>query len=311
MVDSWYDQGARIGSSAAPAAVPAPAPAAPPAPAPAPAPEPAPPTMQATPSITVLGGSGFVGSRVCKLLVEEGVAVTSVSPSGKAPDWCKGESWAASVEWKANEFYRGAREGLEEAVGSPSVVVSCLGAVGFDGQYLLQGNGKANVEAVKAANKTGTLQKIVYVSVASEVAAAEGWLPPFFLGYFAGKRKAEAAMVAAVGEEATCIVKPSFIYGGDSFGLFPPRVTAGYGAAIEQILSNGLITKLADVLPGLIKVALRPPVSVDAVAAACAGAALGTVPTKVYDGTAEINGATGRPTATGLTDFLDGLKGEE
>lgn len=268
-------------------------------------------TMQAAPSITVLGGSGFVGSRVCKLLVEGGAAVTSVSPSGKAPEWCRGESWCDSVEWKANDFYRGAREGLEEAIGSPSVMVSCIGSVGFDGQQLLQGNGKANVEAVKAAKKAGSVSKMVYVSVASEVADAEGWLPGFFGCYFDGKRQAEAAMVEAMGEEATCVVKPSFIYGGDSFGLFPPRVTAGYGAAIEQILSNGVITKLADALPGLIKVALRPPVSVDAVAAACAGAALGTVPAKVYDGTAEINGATGRPTATGLTDFLDGLKGEE
>ena len=76
-------------------------------------------------------------------------------------------------------------------------------------------------------------------------------------------------------------------------------------------LSPSVSASGAGAFSGLIKVALRPPVSVDAVAAACAGAALGTVPAKVYDGTAEINGATGRPTATGLTDFLDGLKGEE
>lgn len=268
-------------------------------------------TMQATPTVTVLGGSGFVGSRVCKLLVEEGALVTSVSPSGKVPDWCKGQAWTESVTWKATSFLRGARENLEEAIGSPSVVVSCIGAVGFDGQQLVQGNGKANVEAVRAAKKAGTVTKYVYVSVATEVADASGWLPGFFENYFKGKNQAEAAMVEAMGEDATCIVRPSFIYGGDSFGLFPPRVTAGYGAAIEQILSNGVVTKLADALPGLLKVALRPPVSVDAVAAACAGAALGTVPAATYDGTSAINGATGRPTATGLTDLLDGLKGEE
>ena len=57
--------------------------------------------------------------------------------------------------------------------------------------------------------------------------------------------------------------------------------------------------------------ALRPPVSVDAVAAACAGAALGTVEPGVLDGTAAINAATGRPTATGLSDAIASLTGGE
>lgn len=62
----------------------------------------------------------------------------------------------------------------------------------------------------------------------------------------------------------------------------------------------------ADVTPGLIKVALRPPVCVDSVAAACAkaamddsGAALSTL-----DGTEAINAYSGQPKSTGLTDAL-------
>ena len=39
------------------------------------------------------------------------------------------------------------------------------------------------------------------------------------------------------------------------------------GAIVEEVLSLDLVQKLADALPGLIKVALRPPVSADAVAA--------------------------------------------
>ena len=38
--------------------------------------------------VTVAGGSGFVGSRVCKYLVENGAdQVVSVSQSGKPPAW--------------------------------------------------------------------------------------------------------------------------------------------------------------------------------------------------------------------------------
>ena len=67
--------------------------------------------------VTVLGGSGFVGSRCCKALVEKGVSVTSVSTSGAAPDWCAGQEWAQSVEWRKNELTRGSRESIVEAEG--------------------------------------------------------------------------------------------------------------------------------------------------------------------------------------------------
>ena len=35
------------------------------------------------------------------------------------------------------------------------------------------------------------------------------------------------------------VVAPSFIYGGDSFVLNPPRVPGGYGGFIEGLLSTG------------------------------------------------------------------------
>ena len=40
-------------------------------------------------------------------------------------------------------------------------------------------------------------------------------------------------MVAEFGENA-CIIKPSFIYGGDDFGLLPPRVS-GWCGKIDRI----------------------------------------------------------------------------
>lgn len=257
--------------------------------------------------VTVLGGSGFVGSRVCKSLVESGADVISVSTSGAAPSWCEAEDWAKSVDWRANELTRGPREGLVEAIGKPDAVVSCVGAIGFDWQGLLLGNGIANEEAARAAKSSGA-SKFVYTSVASEVADARTWLPAFFAGYFDGKADAETAILDHFGADASTFVRPSFIYGGDSFGLFPPRVTSAYGSGVEELLSNGVITKVADALPGLIKVALRPPVSVDAVAGACAAAAMGDLNAGTYDGTAAINTAVKRPPATGLSDFVAELK---
>jgi len=257
------------------------------------------------PAVTVLGGSGFVGSRVCKALVAEGAAVTSVSLSGQPPAWAQAEDWVKSVDWVANDLLHGPREDLENAVGRPVAVVSCVGAVGFDGANLLTGNGKANTEAARAVKKAGTATRYVFVSVSSELAELDGtfWLPGWLNCYFVGKRQAEAAMVDTVGAEGVTVVKPTFIYGGDSFGIAPPRVASGYGSAVEELLSNQVISKIADFLPGTIKVALRPPVSVDAVAGACARAALGKVEQRLLDSTAQINQAAEAPPAMGLSDF--------
>ena len=175
--------------------------------------------------VTVVGGTGFVGSRVCQRLVEAGCEVRSVSISGKVPEWCAGAAWTKDVTWVANNLVRGPRETLEEAIGEPDAIVSCVGAIGFDVQGLKLGNGKANAEVAKAAAKAG-VPKFVYVSVSAEVADAAGGLLP---GYFDGKATAEEAILDAVGSGA-CFVKPTFIYGGEGFGLWPPRVSTGYGA---------------------------------------------------------------------------------
>ena len=118
--------------------------------------------------VTVAGGSGFVGSRVCKYLVENGAEVTSVSKSGKAPDWAAGEAWTSKVNWKANEMTRGSVANLAEALGTPDALVSCIGTVGFDRQGLLVGNGKTNADVAKALASAGvSVKRCSYVSVLS------------------------------------------------------------------------------------------------------------------------------------------------
>jgi len=62
------------------------------------------------------------------------------------------------------------------------------------------------------------------------------------------------------------------------------------------------------VLPGLLGVALRPPVNVDAVAAACAAHALGECGATELDGTAAINAVAALPPARGLTNAIEAIK---
>lgn len=264
-------------------------------------------------SVTVFGGGGFTGSRVCKLLVDKGATVTSVSKSGTIPKWCQGEEWTDKVEWKSADLLSADDASLDQIVGTPDAVVSCVGVVGTDPDALLKGNGNANVAAFGSAQRGGKLQRAAYVSVGSEVdACKENWLPEFFKSYFEGKIIAEKAAIDAMGGDAkkVCVVKPTFIYGGTGFGLLPPRVNYEYGSGVEELLMLPPFKFLADVTPGLIKVALRPPVCVDSVAAACAKAAMDEsgVDLLVLDGTDAINGYSGQPDSTGLTDALEWSK---
>ncbi len=71
--------------------------------------------------------------------------------------------------------------------------------------------------------------------------------------YFDGKSRAEQAIAKSF-PSAGVLIKPSFIYGGDSFGLTPPRVSDGYGSGIDSLLSSGPIRAIAGISPGLIKV---------------------------------------------------------
>ena len=262
--------------------------------------------------ITVIGGTGFVGSKVCELLAGKGVDVTSVSKSGNIPAWCADEDWTKQVKWIATDLEIADENAIDAAVGSPNSLVSCLGVIGTDPDKLMKGNGAANCAAFASAKRGGNIQCAVFVSVSSEVVACQDkWLPDFFKGYFDGKLMAEECALDAVDGDNSrvSVVKPTFIYGGDSFGLIPPRVTSEYGSLIEELLSLGLFKILADVTPGLIKVALRPPSSVEAVAEACVSAALeGPALGKVLEGAAEINDITNQPAATGLTDAIEWLK---
>lgn len=262
-------------------------------------------------SVNVFGGSGFVGSRVCKILATKDVKTVSISKSGKPPAWCQGEGWVDKVDWKSVDLLAADESTLDEIVGSPDAVVSCVGAIGTDPAYLLKGNCNANCNAFASAKRGGNLRRASYVSVGSEVEASKGWLPEFFLSYFEGKIFAERAALDSLGGDTSklCIVKPTFIYGGNDFALAPPRVNYDYGSGVEELLMLPPLKILADLTPGLIKVALRPPVSVDAVAAACAKAVMdetGTLPT--LDGTDEINAYSGQPKSTGLTDALQWSK---
>ncbi|VFQ66436.1 unnamed protein product [Cuscuta campestris] len=202
--------------------------------------------------IVVLGGSGFVGSAICKAAVSKGVEVTSLSRSGR-PSYS--DSWLDQVTWISGDvFYAN----WDEVFVGATAVVSTLGGFGSDGQ-MLRINGEANVVAVNAAKDYG-VPKFILISV------HDYNLPSFLLtsGYFTGKRKAESEVLSKYPSSGV-VLRPGFIYGKkkvDGFELPLDLV----GEPLERFLSAAAnYTKPLKSLPAS-DLLLASPVSVDDVA---------------------------------------------
>ena len=140
------------------------------------------------------------------------------------------------------------------------------------------------------AAKAAGVKRFVYVSVASIVPDALGGAEsaPVMKGYFAGKKMTEDAIANAFDDDNVCLVKPSFIFGGDTFGLNPPRVTQQYGDVLTKILGSGFVKGIAEKSPGPIALTLAEPVAVDDVAGAVAAGVMGRNSSMSCDGTDEI-----------------------
>ncbi|EYU43716.1 hypothetical protein ABFS82_01G109300 [Erythranthe guttata] len=208
--------------------------------------------------IVVLGGSGFVGSAICKAAVSKGIEVISLSRSGR-PSYS--EPWVDQVNWVTGDvFYAN----WDEVLVGATAVVSTIGGFGSEEQ-MQRINGEANVVAIHSAKEYG-IPKFILISV------HDYNLPSFMLstGYFTGKRKAEAELLSKYPNSGV-VLRPGFIYG--------KRKIDGYeipleliGEPLEKFLSAVQnFTKPLNTLPAS-DLVLAPPLSVNDLAFAAINA---------------------------------------
>ncbi|KAK2662657.1 hypothetical protein Ddye_001231 [Dipteronia dyeriana] len=204
--------------------------------------------------VVVLGGSGFVGSAICKAAVTKGIEVVSLSRSGR-PTYPG--SWVDQVTWISGDvFYAN----WDEVLVGATAVVSTLGGFGSEEQ-MQRINGEANVVAVGSAKDFG-IPKFILISV------HDYNLPSFLLssGYFTGKRKAESEVLSKYPNSGV-VLRPGFIYGKRKVDGFEIPLDL-IGEPLERILSaTESFTKPLSSLPAS-DLLLAPPVSVDDVALA-------------------------------------------
>ncbi|KAH0450754.1 hypothetical protein IEQ34_021446 [Dendrobium chrysotoxum] len=209
-----------------------------------------------TERIVVLGGTGFVGSAICKAAVSKGIEVVSVSRSGR-PSYS--DPWIDQVTWTAGDVFY---VRWDEVLAGATAVVSTLGGFGNEEQ-MKRINGEANILAVGAAKDYG-VPKFVLISV------HDYNLPSFLLssGYFTGKRKAESEVLSKYPTSGV-VLRPAFIYGKRKVDGFEIPLDL-IGEPLERLLlaAEGFIKSL----PG--SDLLAPPVSVDDVAFAAINAVI-------------------------------------
>ncbi|KAH9753375.1 NAD(P)-bd dom domain-containing protein [Citrus sinensis] len=196
--------------------------------------------------VVVLGGSGFVGSAICKAAVSKGIEVISLSSNKfQSLDCNAGDVFY--VNW-------------DEVLTGATAVVSTIGGVGSEEQ-MLRINGEANVVAVNAAKEYG-VPKFILISV------HDYNLPSFLLSsaYFTGKRKAESEVLSKYPNSGV-VLRPAFIYGKRKVGDFeiPLDLIGEPAERILRAIEN--FTKPLSSIPAS-DLLLAPPVSVDDLALA-------------------------------------------
>lgn len=204
------------------------------------------------PRLTVIGGTGFVGTRVVKAALAQGLQVTSVSRSGKLlredPALAGAEFVAADVEDEAS---------LRTVLDGADSVVSCLGAFGSQ-DFMRRINGDANASIAKHARAVG-VKRMVYVS-AQPFRPIEGLLH----GYFGGKRAAEEAVAEHFGSDGA-ILRPPAVYGTRAVSATASVPLGALGVPLTTFLETGPMRGVASAL-GPLGDFLTPWVSVDDVA---------------------------------------------
>ena len=219
--------------------------------------------------ILVVGGSGFVGTRVMRAALLQGARVTSVSRKGAPIGGV--DSTLSEAEWLQGDVVAGG-ESLRDMIKGHDAVISCLGAFGTnEAMHLI--NGTANAELAEAAAEVG-VKRFAFVSAAVIRPVANMMTMAGLEGYYAGKLTAEAAVTTHFGDDGL-ILRPGPIYGTRAVSSSISIPLGAIGVPLTTIFEMSPVRSIAGSLPFGLGDLVMPWVNVEDVAGAAVAHAMG------------------------------------
>jgi NAD(P)-dependent dehydrogenase (short-subunit alcohol dehydrogenase family) len=198
------------------------------------------------PKVLVLGGTGFLGRKICLEALNAGYSVTSVSRKGieglKSHDSIN-PSWISQIQWKSGDIFN--PKTFHEDLKSADAVVHTVGTAFGDQQYknllikpsisgLFQFGSSQLAERFRGSNpmkvedefdrvncKSAVLAAKEYISVSEPPSrksfiyiSSENWNPLLSPRYVESKRQAESGL-SSIADLRTVFVRPGLIYDGN------------------------------------------------------------------------------------------------
>lgn len=229
----------------------------------------------AAPRIAVFGGTGFIGSRACQVLVESGCEVISVARKGVPPSWAE-DVWTKQVKWIAADADE---EFPIEALGHLSACIDCVGTDPRELRFQPDEKDRAAepfdeqvTRKIASVAKGAGAARFVYLSISSDFHEGFGGA---YEGFVNSKLKAERAAREIFGDANVAVVAPLTM-----------TAPGALGDAKVALLTNPLVTGAVSITQFFNKAGWRgedfmmkcdttPPIAVEVAARAAAAAALG------------------------------------
>ncbi|CCX11454.1 Similar to Uncharacterized protein C1840.09; acc. no. O74482 [Pyronema omphalodes CBS 100304] len=219
-------------------------------------------------TLLVCGGSGFLGSRICKIASSRNWAVTSLSRSGE-PNWAAEGSrpeWASKINWKKGdvmnpETYKDSLEGVDAVVHSMGILLEADYKGVLTGKEPVVAGLKKAFDSTRATGENTvrqghaqmtyeTMNRDTAVTLAEEAASqrAKSFLyvsaiDSFFTlprRYITTKREAES-IIAGIGEKnnmRTIFIRPSFLYDASRGFTMPLAGVLGCVSAVNGLFGR-------------------------------------------------------------------------
>lgn len=235
--------------------------------------------------VLVLGGSGFVGQHVTAALRQKNIPFIATRRRGSDKEEEEDDDTMITLDVTSET----ATQQVIDLCTSHQIttIISTIGSIFTEDDYQVNAASgqiaKARQASLRSSEEDDNVQQqqvvvtnFVFIGNSNRIRNVCNSISNL-QEYGRGKEESELLIQDAFqgGRIRHCIIRPTFINGGDKFILNPPRLPKKIGEIIEAIVGLYPIQSLCEILPDILGVALEAPVNVETVATAIVNLVIG------------------------------------